>query len=237
MIRTLQLSLLSPLALVLILGISTSVHAQNADIGIRVDADGALNASSSAGDAGSEDMSSQTDVGADATTGASFNLNRFDASVSNSSGAVIDATSVNTKSDLEAYAAAALHSGSSFESVTVTEDSVVLSFKENARLLGIIPHTITSRIEVDGDGSVRVIRPWYRFLVAGISPDTSANLEARITQVLQENRMEGNAALSARAQAVILAEVIAATNSSVAQSTDTTASVEASSDTNVVVPN
>ena len=49
--------------------------------------------------------------------------------------------------------------------------------------------------------------------------------------------MEGNAALSARAQAVILAEVIAATNSSVAQSTDTTASVEASSDTNVVVPN
>jgi|GEM_PF-6249562 len=205
------------LALVLITGISVPALAQTIDVGAQGDVDleigtGSASVEGSAGaeaDVADERDAEMTEEDASASDGqedgTSFSLTRTEATLRSAGSAMVDAGSVNTRSDLEAYAAATLNASDRFESVDVSNDRVVLHFTEDARLFGFIPHTVTSRVEVMADGSVKVERPWYRFLVAGLSADSSADLEARVRSALATEGVQGS--LSARSQARVLAEV------------------------------
>jgi hypothetical protein len=209
-----------------------SVHAKglglNTETEVRIDAGSALNASSSAGPADSEDAA-RANSGVAAS--ASFSLSRSDASVTNSSGTMVDAASVNTEGDLEAYAAATLRTSNTLKGVQVDSERVVLRFTEEAQLLGFIPHTMTSRVEVREDGSVRVMRPWYGFLATGASADASVQMEARVRQALADARAHDGPGLSAHQQAAILAEVAASLNgASMSATADASVESEAASD-------
>ncbi len=233
MTQSVRLLLSAPLALALFVSTTAGAYAQtittDTAADIRVDAGGVLNASSSAG--GSADVSVDSDAEATAeetadseasasgSGSASFSLKRGDAAVTNSTGTAIAATSVNTASDLEAYAAATLRASDRIDGVEVRDERIVLRFTEEARLFGFIPHTMTSRVEIETDGSVRVVRPWYGFLATGVSADAGADLEARIQAALGEEL--GSSELSARTQALVLAEVAGALGSTEA---DTAAS-------------
>ena len=238
MTQSVRLLLSAPLALALLISSSAGVYAQNINTDtaadIRVDTGGVLNASSSVG--GSADVSADADAETanddindiEATSSgsdrASFSLNRDDAAVTNSTGTAIAASSVNTASDLEAYAAATMRTSDRIEGVEVADEHIVLRFTEEARLLGFIPHTMTSRVEVETDGTVRVVRPWYGFLVSGISADATADLEARVQAALGEER-GSSGALSTRTQALVLAEVARALGSAEVNAT-TSGSIE-----------
>jgi len=212
-ISTLKIGALS---LVAALALGAPAYAQTIDIG----------ANGSAG-VGTDSSSASTDTAIDVSVGApteeetsasespatGFTLLRSDASVTNSSDAVMDARSVQTESDLEAYAATTLRTNDSFDGVETSSDRLVLRFTEDAKLFGFIPHTVTSRVEVDANGSVTVSRPWYSFLVAGLSNETDASIEARVTKAMGDTNSSGT--MSARSQALVLAEIASALGGSV----------------------
>lgn len=182
-----------------------------------VDVEAAADADTSVSDADARGAAS-TD------TAAGFSLTRTHASVTNSSGTPMSAESVNTANDLEVYAASALRTHDSFDGVDVTSDRLSFRFKEDARLFGFIPHRVTSRVEVSGDGTVTVTRPWYSFLTSGLSADTTASIEARVRTALGES----SGVMTARTQALVLAEIVSALEGSVDTSTQLNASADAS---------
>ena len=253
MIKQLHKFSSAALALALVLGISAPAHAQSINttttgqVGIDVGDDSSVDAGADASVGTAPDETTADDdrmsAGVSSGTDTGFSLTRSDASVTSSSGATVSASSVNTESDLEAYAASTLRANDSIDGVDVASDRLSLSFKEDARLFGFIPHTVTSRVEVSGDGSVRVMRPWYSFLVAGLSVDTKTTIESRVKSAMNE---EASGSFSSRSQARVIAEIASALGSSVdaqasasvdmsANTDDATLNGNATSDTNGTV--
>ena len=216
------LKTLSALLLTLTFAASPA-YAQNLDVSVGGGVDAGATTSL---DIEADADTSMDDGHADATVGtdtaAGFSLTRTHASVTNSSGTPMSAESVNTANDLEVYAASALRTHDSFDGVDVTSDRLSFRFKEDAKLFGFIPHKVTSRVEVSGDGAVTVTRPWYSFLASGLSTDTTASIEARVRTALGES----SGTMTARTQALVLAEIVSALEGSA----DTSARVDASAD-------
>lgn len=239
MISTQREILTTVLMLALLLGAAGTAFAQNAGVGAQID--GAVDASVTDDVDASIDVSADADANVNAdtdldtstsdsdsdtasVTGATFSLIRGDAAVDSASESR-SATSVTTSSDLEAYAASTLRANDSLEGVDVTSENVVVSFKEQVRLLGIIPMNMTSRVEVTQDGAVRIERPWYSFLAFGASTELSSDMEATIRNVIAA---EGG--LTARAQAQVLNEVALALGGDASSDTSLTETVESSID-------
>lgn len=121
--------------------------------------------------------------------------------------------SVASRADLEAYASSRISSNENIEGAEFSSDRMRVSFKEEGRLFGFVPVSMTSHAEVNADGSVEVTRPWYRFMVA-TSASADQDLEARLTAALEASAesmtsASGNASLSAAAQARLLDEIVA----------------------------
>jgi len=221
---------ISALLLTLALG-ALPAYAQNIDISVgggvdantgdttSVDADAEVEA-----DAEVSTDDTETDAATNTATG--FTLTRTDASVTNSSGTPMSADSVNTESDLEVFAATTLRTNDSFEGVDVASDRLSFRFKEDAKLFGFIPHQVTSRVVVSGDGRVEISRPWYSFLASGLSADTATSIESRVRTALGESA----GSMNTRTQALVLAEIASALAGSVDVSADTTNSAELQSD-------
>lgn len=155
------------------------------------------------------DAETQTEV----QSGSSFSVDRADAQIS--VGANMQADAVRTESDLRAFAESTLGTHDSVEKVDVGSDHVSLVFKEDARILGIVPVTMTSRIVADAQGEVRVERPWYSFLAWGTNADIANRLEARVAATLaEEGALALDGSISTHAQARLVDELAAALNNS-----------------------
>ena len=236
MTQTIRNLAVFPLTLALALSVGAPAFAQNVEIDVagdvRVDNGSALNASSSAGAEVSDNQDDTTpEPDASAGSGSSgaigFSLERGDVSVVNSNGAAIAPASVNSESDLEAYAASALSANEALEGVEAASEKLVLRFKEDARFLGIFPFSMTSRVEVEQDGSVRVVRPWYSFLATGVESTVAADIETRVRGAMNaEEGIAMSGEMSSRAQALVLAELVAALNGSAAASTQASSNAE-----------
>lgn len=184
---------------------------------VDVDADASADVSVDSGDQtqgdGSADGASDSDP-RDTSAGAGFSLSRSDDSVRSGSESSMSASSVNSDSDLEVFAASTLRSDDSFDGVDVSSDRLSFRYKEDARLFGFIPHKVTTRVEVSGDGTVRVTRPWYSFLVAGLSNETSASIESRVRTALANS----SGSMDARTKALVLSEIASALTGSASAS-------------------
>lgn len=179
-------------------------------------------------DTGSETTDSMNGNGRDSETagfGAAIMLNRASLSADGDMSAraegenrVLTPLEVESRSDLEAYASSRMATTDRIENAEFSGERMRVSFKEDGRFLGFIPVTMTSHAEVNADGSVKVTRPWYGFMVA---TDASADgdLESRIeaaTRASSELMAEtsGTASLSASTQAQILDVIVASLESS-----------------------
>lgn len=162
------------------------------------------NSSSTGGDEGTSDQGSGD---ARATSGGSFEMRRGDASADSASNAEMRADSVVSDNDVEAFAAATLRTHERVEGVNVSENEVRVSFKEDARLLGLFPMSVTSRVVAMADGSVRIERPWYSFLLWGERKEVAGDLETRVRAALEDGSLTADGELSARAQARLMDEV------------------------------
>ena len=179
---------------------------------------------------GNDDGASDQGSGdAQATSGGSFEMRRGDASADRTSNVEMRADSVVSDNDVEAFAAATLRTHERVEGVNVSENEVRVSFKEDARLLGVFPMSVTSRVVAMADGSVRIERPWYSFLLWGERKEIAADLEARVRAALEDGSLTTNGELSARAQARLMDEVARAL-SGVEVQADASAQADASLD-------
>lgn len=232
MITKLKSILVAPLVLSLaLLSFGGVAFAQNvygsAVIDADVDTSPEDSANGSDGSAASADDGSM-DQGSGAASvnlnaGGSLRLDRDDAKVENSTAGSASADTVNTDGDLESYAAATLRDHESLENVDVTEDHVSLSFKEDARLFGFIPLTMTSRLMADANGNVTIVRPWYSFMVMGTTERSTTDLKARVQAILSSAKTE-DGHLTTRGQAVLMHELtLALGGSSATVGTDASA--------------
>lgn len=112
------------------------------------------------------------------------------------------AAAVATDADLNAYASAAMRADERIEAVTFNEDNVEVRYDVHGRLLGFIPVTMTTQVEVASDGTVAVSYPWYRFLVA---TDADADIESELA-----SQVDSSATFTASAKAALVDEIRAA---------------------------
>lgn len=225
MLTTFRALITTPLLLALVFSQGGHVYAQNvtSDVEAALDVNADLNGDNSgtgSDTSGSDDTTATDDhdsdkgsddsmgAGVHATVGAGFNLSKDDASVRDSSGSQIAAESVNTESDLEAYAASTLRASNTIENIDAGSDELRVKFKEPARFLWFIPFEMTSTVTVNADGSVSVNRPWYSFL-ASVDGDVKSDIESRVRTAL-----ENESGLTARSQARVLAALSTALDGS-----------------------
>ena len=93
---------------------------------------------------------------------------------------------VNTKEDLEAYMVAVAQNDNNIEEITVYEEEITLRYRHEARLLGLIPVTMTTRTTVDEQGRVRVRTPWWSFLARHGAKGAEEEIEEEIEKTDEE---------------------------------------------------
>lgn len=185
------------------------------------------NSGTSADDETVNQDSSDTTVSAGVDAGTTLRLNKTDASVKSSSNTNVEASTVSTTNDVEAFAASTIRSHESVEGVDAGTDHVTVSFSERGRILGIFPVAMTSKVVARADGSVKIERPWYSFLTWGDRAELSGDLEARVRAALEnDGALTAEGTLSTRAQAVLMDEIARAVSG-------TSATADASADASI----
>lgn len=130
------------------------------------------------------------------------------ASLSAKTAADGNADAVILTSDLEAFAQATVASDGNVEEVNFSQDTALLSYKQQGKLLGIFPVTFTVTAIAHADGNVEVQYPWYAFVVAKDEEALEAELEAAVAEVRAEYRADAEARVfSASEQARAMARM------------------------------
>jgi hypothetical protein len=122
---------------------------------------------------------------------------------------VSSAAEVDTSAELDSYARGVIKANADIRDISLTEEEVAVSHKQNARLFGILPITVYARAHVASDGSVEVKFPWYAFASAKKAAIES-RVEAAVRTSLPSVSAEASAKLSAHTQAEVLAKTVAA---------------------------
>jgi len=85
------------------------------------------------------------------------------------------------------------------DEVAIDDGEVEITYKKPARLLGVIPITLTAQVYVDKNNTVEVDMPWYAFLVTGEAKHALKSLEEK--QVAGEQETDNP--IKARASAIL----------------------------------
>lgn len=93
---------------------------------------------------------------------------------------VSSAGDVSSQDDLRAYISAEMAADTDVEAVQTSSDTVSITYREPARLLGFIPVSLRATATVDATGDVSIHYPWYGFLYAKSTGDLETALEARV---------------------------------------------------------
>lgn len=152
---------------------------------------------------------------------------------------ITQADSVRTSASLESYAAATVRADERLKSLDMTENGMDMKYRKAAKLLWIIPASLTAHVSVDQQGEVSVSYPWYAFLMS--TDESRESLEAEIRQEIDSidgsieaaGDAEGTVSASSRIQADPTirrwARIIEAAYIAVSGDTRVDASAEASS--------
>lgn len=107
------------------------------------------------------------------------------------------ASDVTDAAGLRAYAEASLRADERLDGITMNENGMSLTYRKDARLLGILPSGMNVTVTVTSAGDVLVTYPWYAFLYA--TNETRIDLESRIEAEIANLRGSGSAEAMASA--------------------------------------
>ncbi|HWP61342.1 MAG TPA: hypothetical protein VN495_01950 [Candidatus Paceibacterota bacterium] len=147
--------------------------------------------------------------------------------------------SVSSNADLSGFVAAQMKKDSHISTVQTSSSSVMVTYQQPARFLGIFPIMVDVTAQVSDNGSVMLSYPWFRFLLKTNEADLHAALQSRVQSDWKgaaathaNGGASANAAvqLSAQTQARLIADLQAVLQSQLtaAMSTSATASGSAS---------
>lgn len=175
---------------------------------------GVVNALIGAGatSSGSSDASVGTSGVGDRETGALevVVVTRADVDAGTATAVSVSPASVRSGADLSGFVAAQIAADKNVSGVESSSDNVSVTYKQRAKLFGLIPVTVNATATVLADGSVDVQYPWYAFLMATNEGELEAAIEGRVESVLSTGAgAEGDAGLelSSSAQATLISEV------------------------------
>jgi hypothetical protein len=92
---------------------------------------------------------------------------------------------VSSTTDLDLYTRTVTEQDASVENVVVKEDSVAVSYREPAKILGFIPTELIVTVEVENNGTVSVRYPWYAFLAGKNAGELKPGLQLHIGDILK----------------------------------------------------
>ena len=79
------------------------------------------------------------------------------------------------------------------DEVVIDNGEVEVTYKKPARLIGIIPITLTAQVRIDKENNVEVDMPWYAFLVTGDVKRTLQSLEEMTPKEETDNPLKARA--------------------------------------------
>jgi hypothetical protein len=94
-------------------------------------------------------------------------------------------STVSSTTDLDIYTRTVTAEDDNVSNVVVKDDSVAVSYKEPARIFGIIPTEVTVVAEVNNDGTVILKYPWYAFLSGKNAGQLKPGLQMKVGQILR----------------------------------------------------
>jgi hypothetical protein len=92
---------------------------------------------------------------------------------------------VSSTTDLDIYTRDITEKDENVSNVVVKDDSVSVSYKEPAKIFGLIPTEVLVTVEVDDEGTVQVKYPWYAFLSGKNTGQLKPGLQAHVGQILK----------------------------------------------------
>jgi hypothetical protein len=84
---------------------------------------------------------------------------------------------IESPSDLSAYTSAVLEQDPDARDLSVSEGSVHLGYKQQVRLFGLIPMSVSATATVRADGAIDLTYPWYAFFSTKNNARVRSNLE------------------------------------------------------------
>ncbi len=160
----------------------------------------------------SEDTSSAPGVGTRAIGG--IVVTRADVDAGATAAINVSPASVYSDADLSGFVAAQITADKNVAEIEASSDNVSVTYKQKAKLFGLIPVTVNATAIVLADGSVDVQYPWYAFLMVTNEGSLEAAIEDRVGAIVSANAVANAVAevgasleLSSSAQAMLISEV------------------------------
>ncbi len=112
----------------------------------------------------------------------------------------INATVVSSSIDLDTYTRDLARDDEHVSNVDVKNDSVAVSYKEPARIFGLIPTEVTVTVIARNDGRVTVNYPWYAFLSGKNSGSLKPGIQAHVGQLLKTAEVSSTSSTTVAAE-------------------------------------
>ena len=153
-----------------------------ASSGVSVGASGTATVGNGSSTDGNVGVDAQANLGASAgaNAGAPVMVTRADVENNTVTAASADASNVRSDADLSGFIAAQIKADTNVDAVQSTQDSVAVTYKVPAKLLGLFNVNVDATAVVNADGSVTVKNPWYGFLLS-----TNEKINAHVESVVQ----------------------------------------------------
>jgi hypothetical protein len=114
------------------------------------------------------------------------------------------AVAIHTSTQLAAYALLTLQGDPYMNSISLSGESITVSYRRNGRLLGLVPIALPSQVTVYTDGSVTFSEPWYSFATVEDKDRMRTGLEVRVHSLLTSEGYLASMSLAPATQAEIL---------------------------------
>jgi hypothetical protein len=197
----------------------------NADISASTSASSDAQTGSGSGTAGGN-ASAGANIGIDIAPAIVITRASAEASGSGSS-TVSSPASVQSKSDLSAYASGVVRADTDVSNASLSAKAVSLAYRQPAKLFGFIPVYLQATATVNADGSTNVSYPWYAFLTTKDSATLESDVRVATKDTVSANA-DVNAGFSAATQAKLLAEMRDAMKARLQADTSVDANADAS---------
>lgn len=134
---------------------------------------------------------------------------------STTAGDVRHSEDVQNFGQLRSFAAHVINEERHVNRVNLSSTTVRAHVDTPASLLGIIPATVGTQVDVAQDGSVNVTYPWYAFLFKKNTDAVKAQITTAVSQTLASSSLsaEEQQTLSAKLQATILQSIVSSLKS------------------------
>ncbi|MDB5194913.1 MAG: hypothetical protein JWO84_97 [Parcubacteria group bacterium] len=114
------------------------------------------------------------------------------------------ALAVHSSGELEAYARGALAQDAYISSITLSGHGVVVAYRKQGRLLGLVPVALPTTATVHTDGSITFTAPWYGAVTLAERDRMQSALEVRVHALLTSEGYLASMSLAPATQAEII---------------------------------